>query len=481
MNKHGRKLADSMKEEYQRLEESKRILGEQCVQKWSKFSLFKEMIDLYEKDPKKARRVATLVNNQEKALKQMRESVYSTAFSNSIRPEHMLKSVYIGTANSKRGDIFTEMALASTDDALFYLHPTYEKTKRGATAGQRIYEKAYPYYDGEQYTGSVGTGDGATLTFTSAAMAPLTLIPFSVRILVNGAVVATDNGSGVLVGATLDTGAPNIVNYTTGVITVTFSAGNAPALGYAIVAIYNWNSELSTNYTELGTVSLELLKTRFSARPMPLGYSISDMTQIMFDTTGLGDAKEMIMTAIGDEHAKARDYRAIAFARQVALSNPMAYFDTDFAANGEISKKSWAQMLLNEIDRVGAVLYDDLKRGQINKVVAGSKATAFMRLHDQWTEDTTDPRTGVYKAGTLAGIDVYTCPADNAMVATDEMILTYKNPQQELDTGIIFGNLTEITAELRYPNFVTEGTLATIEDNKLINSKFIRMLKLQNL
>jgi hypothetical protein len=485
--KHGRQTQspEKMQEEVVKLYADRARLGEALVNKFGKTDVFKESIDkIMAVNPKKAGRSAIALHNQEKVLKQIiRENVYSTTFGSSVRPEHMLKAVFLGSANSHRGDIFTEYPLTSTDDALFYIQATYEQNLRGTTAGQRSYENIKPFYSGEEYYGSVGTGDGGTLTFTSGAMSPLTLIPWTIRITVAGAIVGADNGSGTLVGATLDTSGTNTVDYTNGIITVTFSAGNAPALGAAIAVSYQWNSELSTNYTSYGTMALELIKTRFNARPMPIGYRISDMTQIMFETTGLGDAKDYLAQAIAQEHARARDYRAIARARQIALSNATATFDTDFAAAGEISFKSHAQRLLNEIERVGAVIYDDIKRGGITQVVAGAKATTYAKNHDLWTDDTSEAITknGLYKAGKLSNIDVYTCPADSALVATNEMMLVYKNPVECLDTSMVCGTLTEIDSSLRYPNFITEGNSCTVEDIKQVNGKFIRLLTLSSL
>ena len=485
--KHGRqeKLSEAqMNEIVQREWSSKSKMGEACVSKWSKTDLVgPEMLKAYQANPAKIRKAAIMLENQEKVLKQiMRENLYSTTFGTSVKPEHMLKADFLGAANSKRGDIFTEYPLTSTDDALFYIQATYEQSLRGGVAAARSYESIAPYYSGEQYYGAVGTGAGAgTITFVSAAMAYLPLIPFKTVITVAGAQIAVDNGSGTLVGPLLDPAATNTVVYSTGVVTLNFLAGRGPAVGAAIVCVYNWNSEDATNYSNYGTMALELVKTRFNARPMPLGYRISDMTQIMFETTGLGDAKDYMAQAVGQEHARAKDYRAIAQARRVALGNAVASFDTDFAAAGEISYKSHAQRLLTEIGRVGAVIYDDIKRGGITDIVAGSKATEYMKNHDLWKDVTGDVKNGVYQSGTLSDMDVYTCPADASLVANNEMLLVYKNPQEAMDVSILFGTLTELDASLRYPNFVTEGNSCVIEDSRVINGKFCRLMQLGSL
>ena len=468
--------------------ESRKQRGDMLIEKWSKFDITKtsdgtKVLDkLKESNPWKARNVAMGAELQEQYMKEfLTETVVSTSFGQSVRPEHLMRVVVIGSANSNRGDIFTEFPIVTTDDAIFYVNRNYETAIRGATAGQFIYESTNQYYAGETYTGSVGTGDGATLTFTSAALTPFPFVPFKTSILVNGKQVAVDDGSGVLTGSTLDSSGTNTVTYASGVLVVTFSAGNAPALGASIVAIFNWDSENSTNYTSIGNVSLSVSKKRFNARPVPLGYSFSALTSLVLGTTGLGDARDLLLSAVADEHAKSKDYRAIAKARQIGLGNGLATFNADFANAGEVSYKSWAQQILPFIRKQGAVIYDSIKRGQINKIVAGSTLSTYLAQHDLWAEDTTQPRIGLYKAGKLADIDVFTCPADEGLVNTNDMIMTFKNPQEGLDISLVYGVLTEISAALDYPEFYTKGAIAAIEDSLTINSSFIRVAQVTNI
>ena len=90
------------------------------------------------------------------------------------------------------------------------------------------------------------------------------------------------------------------------------------------------------------------------------------------------------------------------------------------------------------------------------------------------------PRQGCYKAGKVNDIDVFYAPATTGIIGTEDIILSYKNPQETADVAMAFGNFTEISAELRYPNFTTEGSLATVEDVKVIQPKFLRFLQLSN-
>src|SRR2546427_5186024 len=86
---------------------------------------------------------------------------------------------------------------------------------------------------------SVGTGNGSTLTF-STTLSHTTISAFSLQILVAGTPVAGDLGPGG--GTTSTFYGPNVstssINYSTGAISITFTAGNAPANGAALTATY---------------------------------------------------------------------------------------------------------------------------------------------------------------------------------------------------------------------------------------------------
>jgi hypothetical protein len=474
MTKHGR-ITEDVKREYARVMNKRKFYGDKLIEKWVREGTGVGLDKLAESNIERARNTAIAIQNQEKYLKGLQETVIATSFS--TRPENLLKVVRIGVANSNRGEIFTEYPLVSTDDALFYIDMTYEQSLRGSTAAQKIYENINMYYSGEEAIATINAA-GLSTAYSVTITTSVPIVPGSVRLIVGGAIKATDNGSNTLV--------PFVTGYLTGTNTVDYTSGAfvlnfAAAPNASIQVVYNWNSEDSNLYSQYGTVGISVIKKRFNARPMPLGYSFSEMTKIMMQTTGLGSAEDLLLGAVGDEHAKSRDYKAIARGRQIAMGNAVTTFNSDFAAEGEVSDKMHAQKLLSKIGEVGAAIYDDIKRGQVNKAVAGSKALVYMKKHDLWKDDKSQPRSGVYKAGSLSDIDVYACPADASLVANNEVLLTYKNPEQGLDLSLVFGVLTEITAQLAYPQFYTQGNFATVEDCLSINTKFTRLLSISGL
>lgn len=468
--KHGRK--ESAVAEVRQHFEERNAKADRLIREWSQTEEGTGLDDLYINGEKKtARNTAIALEMQERHLGKLSENIISQNFG--VKPEHVLKVVRIGVANSNRGNIFLEYPLMTVDDAIYFIDMTYEQALRGTTAGDKLYESKNQYYAGEARLDSIGTGNGATTNFTGT-LSVKPVIPYKVVLLVGGKYVGVDDGEGNIV-STLLTGT-NTINYTTGAYDITFST--APTSGDDISFETHWDSEDSTLYDQYGTVGISVSKKRFQARPMPLGYSFSQMAEVTLGTTGLGDAHDMLIGAVGDAHAQARDYKAVALAKRQALNNAITTFNTDFAAAGELSDKSHAQRVLSVIDDIGGDIYDDINRGKVNRAIAGSRATTYFKKHDLWEKDDSQPRSGVYYAGKLDDIEVYTCPADSNLIANNEVILTYMNPQEGMDLSIVFGVLTELAAELRYPQMYTEGNLATVEDKMVINSKFLRILRL---
>lgn len=79
----------------------------------------------------------------------------------------------------------------------------------------------------------IGTGDGATVTFTGTLTTPV--LPGSVRITA-GAIIGNDNGAGGVSGAGIAAGS---VNYGTGAVSITYSV--APGAGVSVLVVYNTN------------------------------------------------------------------------------------------------------------------------------------------------------------------------------------------------------------------------------------------------
>ncbi len=474
-----------LQEEAKKYFTQKTRFAEACLNKWSKNEIGFGLEDLYAKNPEKAKRTAILLENQEKLLKRLSEAQISQSFQ--TRPENVLKVARIGTANSKRGDFAHEVALQTTDDAIFYIKTLYANTIAGKeqTVNEYSYEK--PYYTSVGEIQRKETAGTATNAYT-IQVDHYPIIPGKNVILLDGEFVAYDNNIGAITtsGALV---AYDTTKFTSGTFvasTGTFSlvfAGNVPATS-TITIVSQFDSEQSGLYDYVPKISLEVTKKRFSARPMSLGYSYSMMTELVLNTTGIGNTEELLLSMVGDEHAKAKDYRAIQRMHSVALSNAKFTFDAAFNTQGEISDKMHAQKILAVINDMSGAVYNDVNRGVINKIIAGSQAVTYFKKHDLWKDDMTDSRVGVFKAGTLSDIEVYQCPsigATSPLLKPNQAICSYKNADQPLDISLVFGVLTELTAALLYPNMYIDGQLAIVEDSLVVEPRFTRLLEISNL
>ena len=472
------KLSEKQREEIQKENSSRLSQGMRFLEKWSKNDVGERLVDLYNKDKARAIKTAWAIEMQERYLRTLKEDTIKTNFG--TIPENVLKIVRIGSANSNRQNIFTEYPLETTDDAIYYLKYTYMDTLAGATAGDKIIENVNPYYASEKRRATVGTGNGSITTFT-ATLSPRPVVPFKVAILVNKIQVANDDGAGNIVGS----GITGTINYAvgSGALSVTFAT--APVSGAVIEVEHHYDSEVQSAYGNIGKVDIEIEKRRFRARPFPLGYSFTRLVEAMLGTQGFGDADNILINGVGIEHARRKDFLAIQLANSTALKNDVRTFDADFGNAGEVSDKSHAQRLMTTIDDISGEVGDELGRGGLNKIIAGRSAITYIRKHEQFKPDNSQPRvTGTYLAGTLGDYEVYVQSQSKTnanLIGKDEMLLTYKNPEVEGDVSIAFGVLTEFSDQLVYPQHRIDGQISSVEDAIVFEDKMIRKLKIANI
>lgn len=469
----------SMREQMKEAAARRNMLAHKYLETWSRHDVGERLIEIYSKDPARALRTAWAIQMQEKAIMNMREETIRSQFGTT--PENVLKIVRIGAANSNRANLVTEVPLETTDDAIFYLKYTAGKSVRGETAGTPIMESVQAYGPGEQYPYSAtSTGDGIATSFSfTGIQSPIR--PYSVQVLVANTFVGTDNGTGSFTGATINTSSSTI-DYSAGTATVVFTS--APEAGAVVQLLASFDSEVESNYPQIQTVDIDIDKRRFRAAPVPLGYNISGMAKLTLGTAGYGDGEEIMLQGVGLYHAKMKDYRAIARLRSVALSNPVTTFDTDFAAAGEVSDISHTQKLKRFLRKLEGDVQNDVGRGELNRVVVGYEAAAYMERIEGFTEDNSQPRVGgVYLFGRIGNMEIYKVVQDAAainLIGKNEIMLGYKS-DVEGDVAVAYGVLTEMSDQLTYPTHNTVGQLSAVEDNIVFETKFQRLVQLDNL
>lgn len=454
--------------------------ADQLVEKWSKKRGIGEKIT--EMEVKKARSTAVILENQEGHLAQLTETQISTSFSTT--PENVMKIVRIGYPNSVRGEIFHEWSMQTTKDSIYYLYPQYDTTKRGATADTRTIESsAYRFASETEQEACSTPGDGSTTNFTGT-LSNTPVVPYTVRVIVDSGIVGTDNGSGVFPSTTGNDDttagiASGTIDYAAGTYSITFTT--APEAGVTVLIEYNYNSEVSTNYPDLGQIELQLRDYQFKARPYPLAVSWSKMTELVLGTQLNIDAEEALVRGVGDELKKSLDYQALRLGYNAAKSNVVTNFDTDFATAGSDSEVMHAQAITKAINRAGNTMYKAINRGGVTKIYGGPDAVTYLDFHKKFTDNGSQPKTGAHKVGMLGNIDVYKVP--ESICPNDELIVVYRNDDNQDDVSIALGTLIPLytTPKLTYKNMYSEMGIAHFGDNKILNSKFCARIKLLNL
>ena len=460
-----------------KMSEERIAWGDALVEKWSRRPEGQNLDVSYNISAHKARAGAYFLEKQDQLLNKLNETQISSAFQTT--PEYVKKIVRIGGANTNRSVIFTEWFLQTTDDAVYFVDRVRERAIRDAVADENIYTQKRQNYASSEHKETIFTGDGATAIVPTHTLSITPVKLYHVAILVDGEKIANDDGEGGFVSSSFASGT---VNYTTGDVDITFNV--APASGAVVEAVWNFDMENSTTFdAQIGRTKIQVSKKRFDVQLHPLGYSFTDLAEITLTTAGvITSMSEEMIKVIGEEHAMRMDYQAFNKAKQLALGNPITTFNTDYAAAGSDNDYNHAQTIVSPIANMQETIYDDIKRGELNIGIAGGKALTYLKKHDKFVSDRTQPRVaGSYLAGYLDDIAIYRTPSDVGTVDTNEIMFTHKNPEVETDTALLFGTMEPISASLRYPNFQTDGTVAALEDHMIVTPKFVRLLRLENL
>lgn len=475
----------AMQEQIQEEQASRNSHAERLMEKWSK----KKGLDLdngkfakiYESNPRVARNLAIILENQEKHLKSLTETQISNAFQST--PQTVVKVIRLGYPNTVRADLFTELAMTTMKDTMYKIESIYDRTKRGATTGNVMYESTADRYASE--IESVDVSATATATFVGT-LPVVPIRPYTVRLLLNGFPIANDNGSGVLIGTGLSTVTPSTIDYTADSVTGgDYSITFASALTTADTFTIQWshNSEVSDLYGEQGQVNIQLVSYDFRAKPYPIGFSWSKMTELMMESALQNDAEEVLITAGADELKKSLDFQAIKMAYGGSKWVAPVEFDTDWSTAGSDSDFAHTQSVVKALRNASQNTYNSLMRGgEATSYVAGPKACTYLTAHKGFVSDNTMPAVGAYKMGTLNGIPVYQAPAD--IVPTNEIMCVYKNNREEAnDSALVTGTYVPMyrTATLEFNSFHKETAIAFFGDMRLNNPKYVTRVSLKNL
>lgn len=467
----------TMKEDIKRRDD----LSDRLIETWAKKEhiVGKDFVNRAHNNLKKYRNLAIVLEQSDKFLSRLNETVISNNFG--MLPQNVMRTISLGYGKSIRGDIFSEWAMQTMKDSIWYIKPVYASTLRDGVEDTITHQTATNRFSSEIEIESVGTGDGSTANYPGTT-AKNRVRPYKVFVIVDDVLVAIDDGTGVfedIVSGTLSTGVASTISYDTGAYNITFA--DIPGAAETIQIRYNVDTEQSTNYDELGALELSLNEYIFRPDVHPLEVSFSKKAQLQLQTTLDVGVEDSLVVAAAEELKKSLDFRALREGYRLAKSNSIITYNADWKAAGASSLKQHIETVPYIFDKAEDAIYSDLQRGGVSAVYGGASAISYLKQHSQFKRENSGKKVGGYKVGELDGIPVFKVPS--SIVPDDELVTSWVNPEAPGDAAISIGVMLPMasTDKLFFKNLQTEYALFSYEDIQSLQPKYCRRIKMSNL
>lgn len=486
-------MATRLKEKNEKASSERNARADALIEKWDKRTDIGE--GLSESAGKsqqsliKARNTAIILENVEREMSKLTETQISTSFG-AKTPENALKLVRLGYGAGIRGDVFSQIALETANDTIFYFYPVYAETKRDGTSGNVTYENSTKRFASEiEVEVPTQVPNGVITTFTGMTGGNLgnpPLRPYTVLIFVNGIPQAQDDGEGGIInlsGSTLITEASSSVVYSSGAISVVFAA--APATGTVIKFQYSYHSEYSAQYTDLGTVEMRLRAEQMRLYEYRLGMKWSKLSEILIGSTLSVEEEEALLRSGADELTKSLDFLALRMGYDWAGRNTSSIreFDASYFNAGADSLKAHVQGLKRVILDTGDDIYNELNRGAVSKIYASSSVVNLMSMIDGFIGvpgAMSGNGIGAYKFGDLDGIEIFKVPS--GIVPQGEAVCVFRNPNEPNDMAIALGDYLPFykSPKIEYLTGNSEQSVTRFGSDKVLQSKYLRKINIKN-
>lgn len=474
------------------------------------------------------RNLACFLDNQAAHMARLTETQVSTSFSG-FTPENMLRLVRLAMPNVVRSKIFTEFAMETARDSIKYIKPVYSKTQYGKTLKDRVddYDRLYKDADDEndinnenarraiyettadRINQELATVEGVEGVFTFAsskedmdAKNEMSKWGLKSENVIDGyGVVYGDDEKDVIAVQDKRTkswfvaGEYSKVTVKSEIVSEKYTitvTGLDQYEGKEAHAYARFDSEGDFMGDYLGEVEIRMSDYEFRPRPTTIGVTWSQLSELTLDASFGVSAEEYLVTYAAAAIKQELDYRAIRIAYQAAKTNPAAYhvtfdaaYNTTNAVSGNNGTKEGyrdnAQTFLSAVATVGDIMYNDIKRGGVSRLVCGPSAGTYIRLNNLFTNKGAMPAEGAHQFGELDGIPTFKVPDE--VIPTNEILTVWKNPSNEADISIAFGTFVPFfsTGVIQRKNFYKEAGLATYGDWAILNRRYLAIITIENL
>lgn len=371
-------------------------------------------------------------------------------------------------------DIVSVQPMNAKHGAIFYLQYLYGSNKGSIKAGTDMnnpftgingdsFNFSNDVVDGE----SVGTGDGATTSF-SVALGYTPIRSGSTTIYINNTAVATvaSTAGGVdTLAAVQGSGVTGTVDLATGQIAIT--CATAPANEAAITAVYRYDMDQTTvGFSQvdldLASISLEAFPRKLRARwLLDAGFELQKMKGI--------DAESELVTAMSNEIKFEIDGELL---KELYAKAAWTGFTWDCKMpSNQMSYMEYKRTIIDLFTEMSNKIFTGTKRVGANFIVAGVNVCNIIETLPEFAADNLGTKTinGPHKIGKLSNKwDVY----KNPFYGEDNFVMGYKGSSW-LDAGYVYAPYMPLyaTPTQVLDDFIFRKGLATSYGQVMINNK----------
>lgn len=261
-------------------------------------------------------------------------------------------------------EIVSVQPMTAPVGAIFYFELKYGSTKGAVTSGDKLVKDFNRTYSSEYVDQeTIGTGNGVATVF-SATLGWTPVKATKVKVTA-GSVTGTDDGAGAITGTGIASGT---INYTSGAISVTFSA--APANGVAVNVAYEYNAEGSSQIPVVN-VDIALVSVTAKSRKIKALWS-SEAADDLKALHGI-DAEQELVAGVGSELALEIDREIIEDLKLGATGASTTY---DMTVPSGVRELDHIRGMLTKLTLISNQIGKNTMRGPANFMVMSYDAAA---------------------------------------------------------------------------------------------------------
>lgn len=427
---------------------------------------------LIETAPTKAALVAQLLENTQR-FQAVNEDVRTAnigSFDKFVFP--MIRTIY---PNLIASEVVSVQPMSGPQSMIFFVDAKYDSTKSPAAAGESAVSPLTGHAPTKDFTAEllqdvlVGTGDGATTAFGGTFATHLPIRRNSV-VIKAGAITATDDGNGGLVGTGIASGS---INYNTGVITaLTFSV--APANAVPILMDFRYVMEGNATRPKFG-IDITAASVIAETRSLETDWSVEAETDLMA-LHGI-NAREMLLGLVAEQLRYEIDRHIIADLYTLASANP-GNLTWDYTPGAGVDYYLHQLSFLSVLAQArNTIFYDTRGLGEANFAIVGTNFATVVEALPQFKRVDYGTATGAVFIGEIAGIRFFKDP----WLPKDVGILGYKG-NDWLRSGYVYAPYVPLwrTPVVTLTDMNRRAALMTRYGTKVINRAFYMLVTIQN-